>query len=142
MGDTCFPSHLPTSSLCGGVGGWGGDGGGGDGARTILFCLFPASNKKGGGKCRRAGEKAKFVHRGGKLISKVKRKECVPLKNEKKESRSAFELCSNSTLQRMFPFLLRPTAETLFVIQRRQICCWSNCENGSELCEPTLPPCG
>lgn len=32
----------------------------------------------------------------------MKRKECVPLKNEKK-SRSALELCSNSTLRRMFP---------------------------------------
>lgn len=77
MGDTCFPSHLPTSSLRGA-------GGTQASHNPLLFasCLKREEEKK---KRRKGGEKAKFVHRDGKLISKVKRKECVLLKNGKKK---------------------------------------------------------
>lgn len=100
MGDTCFPSHLPTSSWVAGRGG-GSQPPPQRSTKPLVFvsCLEQKKKKK---KNHWKGDKtAKFVYRGGKLISEVKGKACMPLKHKKKRekrSSSGLKPCLNNTL--------------------------------------------
>lgn len=109
-------------------------------AQSSSVC-FLLEMRRGGGKCRKGGEKAKFVHWAGKLISKVKRKECVPLKNEKEW------ICFRALFKQHTPehVSLPPEANGSDAfchpkktdLLREELRCVT-----AELCEPTLPPCG
>lgn len=61
--------------------------------KTSCVRFLPQARKKNHWK---GDETAKFVYQGGKLISEVKGKACMPLKQ--KRSRSALKPCLNNTL--------------------------------------------
>lgn len=92
MGDTCFPSHLPTSSWVAGKGG----GPQPPEQRSTKPPVFVSCLKQEKKSHWKRDETAKFVYQSGKLISKEKGKACMPLKKKKKKGRSALKACLNN----------------------------------------------
>lgn len=124
MGDTCFPSHLPTSSWVAGRGG-GSQPPQQRSTKPPVFVSCLEQEKKNHWK---GDETAKFVYQGGKLISEVKGKACMPLK-KKKESLCFKALFEQQTqLQaRLKTWIAEPNNCATFVILTRRICRLSNC---------------
>lgn len=141
MGDTCFPSHLPTSSWVAGRG-RGSQPPHHHSAAQNLLCSFPASsnnNKK---------KRPSLRIRVRKLFPRWKKRHAWL--RRRKGSQSAFKRCFNSKAQ---TWPLEPCNYATFVILTRQTCSLSNCRYSwlqlqQALKGPhanvgeSLPPCG